>query len=158
MTAPSGNDGSADAAPGSVAAAIPDTNMPSTSRRECSIARGSILVSMALLLAWLLGAPEPISGSNRRGILGSPARFRIQNPCPVGEGDIDALLPERGAEFGRELVQHPLDGGVGQVAKIGMDCFAGEHRHRFAVRTDRAVRARPCVSDFRAGEHARQGG
>src|ERR1700719_3671627 len=82
----------------------------------------------------------------------------IQNPRPVSERNINAFLPKRSAKLSRQLVQHRLDGRVGQMAEIGVDRFAREQRYRFAVRADRAVWARPRVGDFRAGEHARQGG
>jgi len=36
----------------------------------------------------------------------------------------------------------------GQVTEIGMHDLSGEQCHRFAVRADRAVRARPGVGDF----------
>jgi hypothetical protein len=41
----------------------------------------------------------------------------IQNPCPVGERDINALLPKRRAELGRKLIQHGLDGRIGEMTK-----------------------------------------
>jgi len=50
----------------------------------------------------------------------------IQNPCPVGERDIDALLPERCAELSRKLVQHGLDGRIGEMTEVGVDRFARE--------------------------------
>src|SRR6202166_5397738 len=54
----------------------------------------------------------------------------IQDPGPVGEGDINSFLPQRGAELDRQLVQHRHDRLVGQMAEIGMNRFAGETRHR----------------------------
>ena len=50
----------------------------------------------------------------------------IQNPCSVGERDIDALLPKRRAKFGRKLVQHGLDDRIREVTKVGVDRFASE--------------------------------
>jgi hypothetical protein len=44
------------------------------------------------------------------------------------------------------------------MAKISVNGFAGEQRHRFAVRANRAIWAGLCVGDFRTGEHTGQGG
>ena len=48
----------------------------------------------------------------------------IQNPCPVGERDIDALLPKRLAEFGRQLIQHGLDSRIGEMPEVRVDRLA----------------------------------
>src|SRR5271156_766644 len=64
----------------------------------------------------------------------SVARFalaRIQNPSLFRERDIDALLPERDAEFDRQLVEHCLDLDVRQVAEIGVHGLAGEESDGF---------------------------
>ena len=50
----------------------------------------------------------------------------IQNPCPVGERDINALLPKRRAELGRKLTQHGLDGRIGEMTEVRVDRFARE--------------------------------
>ena len=50
----------------------------------------------------------------------------VQNPCPVGERDINALLPKRRAELGRKLIQHGLDGRIGEMTEVGVDRFARE--------------------------------
>ena len=55
-----------------------------------------------------------------------PMRPGIQNPCPVGERDIDALLPKRRAKFGRTFVQHLLDRRFGEMTGVGVDRFARE--------------------------------
>ena len=62
---------------------------------------------------------------------------------------------QRGTVFGGQFVEHRLDRGIRQMAEIGMHGLAGEQRDGFAVRPDRAVLSRPGVSDFGAGEHAR---
>ena len=57
----------------------------------------------------------------------SPAMLAgIQNPCPVGERDINALLPKRRAKLGRKLIQHGLDGPVGEMTEGRVDRFARE--------------------------------
>ena len=83
---------------------------------------------------------EPRRRLNRDAAGSYPLVPGVEDPGPVGEGDIDALLPKRVAEFGRKLVQHRLDRGVREVTQIGVHRFAGEERHRLAVRSDRAVR------------------
>ena len=50
----------------------------------------------------------------------------IQNPCPVDERDINALLPKRRAKLGRKLIQHGLDGRIGEMTEVGVDRFARE--------------------------------
>jgi hypothetical protein len=50
----------------------------------------------------------------------------VQNPCSVSERDIDALLPKRRAKLGRKLVQHRLDGRIGEMTEVGVDRFARE--------------------------------
>ena len=50
----------------------------------------------------------------------------VQNPCPLGEGNINALLPKRRAKLGRQFVQHLLDGRIGQITEVGVDGFARE--------------------------------
>jgi hypothetical protein len=53
----------------------------------------------------------------------------IQNPCPVGEGDINALLPKRRGEVGRKLIQHGLDGRIGEMRRddqVRVNRFARE--------------------------------
>jgi hypothetical protein len=45
----------------------------------------------------------------------------VQNPSPLSEGDINALLRKRRAKFGRQFVQHLLDGRIGQMTEVGMD-------------------------------------
>ena len=57
----------------------------------------------------------------------SPAMLAgIQNPCPVGERDINALLPKRRAKLGRKLIQHGLDGRIGEMTEVRVDRFARE--------------------------------
>ncbi len=81
----------------------------------------------------------------------------IQDPRPFGERDVNALLPKRRPKLGRKLVQHGLDGCIGQVTEIGMHRFAREQGHGLAVRTDCAVVAGPSIRDFRSGKHAGKG-
>jgi hypothetical protein len=50
----------------------------------------------------------------------------IQNPCPVGERDINALLPKRRAELNGKLIQHGLDGRIGEMTELRVDRFARE--------------------------------
>jgi hypothetical protein len=82
---------------------------------------------------------------------------RVQDPGPIGEGEIDALLAQRGAEFGGEFVQHRLDRAIWQVAEIGMHRLACEQGDRFTVRPD-AVLSRPGVGHLGARERARKRG
>ena len=57
----------------------------------------------------------------------SPAMLAgIQNPCPVGERDINALLPKRRTKLGRKFVQHGLDGRIGEMTEVRVDRFARE--------------------------------
>ena len=57
----------------------------------------------------------------------SPAMLAgIHNPCPVGERDINALLPKRRAKLGRKLIQHDLDGRIGEMTEVRVDRFARE--------------------------------
>ena len=71
----------------------------------------------------------------------SPAMFAgIQNPCPVGERDINALLPKRRAKLGRKLIQHGLDGRIGEMTE---------------VRVDRFARARPVNDALSSGDRGR---
>ena len=78
------------------------------------------------------GAPRPDVRSLRKVAANtsghvSPAMLAgIQNPCPVGERDINALLPKRRAELGRKLIQHGLDGRIGEMTEIRVDRFARE--------------------------------
>jgi hypothetical protein len=58
----------------------------------------------------------------------------------------------------RKLIQHGLDGRIGDMTEVGVDRFAREKGHGFAVRTDCAVIAWPSIGDFRAGKHAGKGG
>jgi hypothetical protein len=57
----------------------------------------------------------------------SPAMLAgIQNPCPLGERDINALLPKCRAKLGRKLIQHGLDGRIGEMTEVRVDRFARE--------------------------------
>ena len=57
----------------------------------------------------------------------SPAMLAgIQNRCPVGERDINALLPKRRTKLGRKLIQHLLDGRIGEMTEVRVDRFARE--------------------------------
>ena len=42
----------------------------------------------------------------------------IPNPCSVGERDINALLPKRRTKLGRKLIQHGLDGRIGEMTEV----------------------------------------
>jgi hypothetical protein len=66
-------------------------------------------------------------------------------------------LPKRRAQLGRQLVQHLLDGRIGQVTEVGMNRFTREQGHGFAIRTDCSIVAWPSICDFRAGKHSRKG-
>jgi hypothetical protein len=44
----------------------------------------------------------------------------VQNPSPLSEGHINALLPKRRAKL-RQLIQHLLNDRVGQITEVGMD-------------------------------------
>ena len=50
----------------------------------------------------------------------------IQDPRPFCERDINALLPKRRAKLGRKLIQHGLDGRVGEMTEVRVDRFACE--------------------------------
>jgi hypothetical protein len=67
------------------------------------------------------GTRRPDVRSLRRVVANTPGHVSpamlagIQNPCPVGERDINALLPKRRAKLGRKLIQHGLDGRIGEM-------------------------------------------
>jgi hypothetical protein len=44
----------------------------------------------------------------------------------VRPGDIKALLPKRRAKLGRKLIQHSLDGRIGEMTEVRVDRFARE--------------------------------
>ena len=78
----------------------------------------------------------------------------VQDPCLFAERNVNALLSKRRAKLGRELIQHGLDGCIGQVTEVGVHRFAREQGHGLAVRTDCAVVARPGLGYFRSGKHS----
>ena len=78
------------------------------------------------------GTRRPDVRSLRRVVANTPGHVSpamlagIQNPCPVGERDINALLPKRRAKLGRKLIQHGLDGRIGEMTEVRVDRFARE--------------------------------
>ena len=76
------------------------------------------------------GTRRPDVRSLRRVVANTPGHVSpangIQNPCPVGERNINALLPKRRAELGRKLIQHGLDGRIGEMTEVRVNRFARE--------------------------------
>ena len=66
------------------------------------------------------------SSPTHRGHVSPAMLAGIQNPCPVGERDINALLPKRRAKLGRKLIQHLLDGRIEEMTEVRVDRFARE--------------------------------
>ena len=79
--------------------------------------QGTRRVAVRSLLRVVANTPGSVSPAMLAG---------IQNPCPVGERDINALLPKRRAELDRKLIQHGLDGRIGEMAEVRVDRFARE--------------------------------
>ena len=50
----------------------------------------------------------------------------IQDPRLFCERDINAVLPKRHAKLGRKLIQHGLDGRVGEMTEVRVNRFARE--------------------------------